>query len=200
MRDLELRGAGNLLGESQSGHIESIGYELYVRMLEEAVSRAKGEAKTVHAGDINVDVKVSAFIPDEYVPQSSDKIMMYRQIASIENEEEYSKIVEELLDRFGDPPESVENLLDIALIKRWASDLGFSRIKETKEAIELRYEKFEQFSVEQLKAISEGYRGPLTFDFQKEPRFKIAVSPHKLKDTKRLLQLMTQLKNREEKE
>lgn len=200
MRDLELRGAGNLLGESQSGHIESIGYELYVRMLEEAVSRAKGEAKTVHAGDINVDVKVSAFIPDEYIPQSSDKIMMYRQIASIENEEEYSKIVEELLDRFGDPPESVENLLDIALIKRWASDLGFSRIKETKEAIELRYEKFEQFSVEQLKAISEGYSGPLTFDFQKEPRFKIAVSPHKLKDTKRLLQHMTQLKNREEKE
>lgn len=200
MRDLELRGAGNLLGESQSGHIESIGYELYVRMLEEAVSRAKGEAKTVHAGDINVDVKVSAFIPDEYIPQSSDKIMMYRQIASIENEEEYSKIVEELLDRFGDPPESVENLLDIALIKRWASDLGFSRIKETKEAIELRYDKFEQFSVEQLKAISEGYSGPLTFDFQKEPRFKIAVSPHKLKDTKRLLQLMTQLKNREEKE
>lgn len=200
MRDLELRGAGNLLGESQSGHIESIGYELYVRMLEEAVSRAKGEAKTVHAGDINVDVKVSAFIPDEYIPQSSDKIMMYRQIASIENEEEYSKIVEELLDRFGDPPESVENLLDIALIKRWANDLGFSRIKETKEAIELRYEKFEQFSVEQLKAISEGYSGPLTFDFQKEPRFKIAVSPHKLKDTKRLLQLMTQLKNREEKE
>ena len=200
MRDLELRGAGNLLGESQSGHIESIGYELYVRLLEEAVSRAKGEAKTVHAGDINVDVKVSAFIPDEYIPQSSDKIMMYRQIASIENEEEYSKIVEELLDRFGDPPESVENLLDIALIKRWASDLGFSRIKETKEAIELRYEKFEQFSVEQLKAISEGYSGPLTFDFQKEPRFKIAVSPHKLKDTKRLLQLMTQLKNREEKE
>ena len=200
MRDLELRGAGNLLGESQSGHIESIGYELYVRTLEEAVSRAKGEAKTVHAGDINVDVKVSAFIPDEYIPQSSDKIMMYRQIASIENEEEYSKIVEELLDRFGDPPESVENLLDIALIKRWASDLGFSRIKETKEAIELRYEKFEQFSVEQLKAISEGYSGPLTFDFQKEPRFKIAVSPHKLKDTKRLLQLMTQLKNREEKE
>lgn len=200
MRDLELRGAGNLLGESQSGHIESIGYELYVRMLEEAVSRAKGEAKTVHAGDINVDVKVSAFIPDEYIPQSSDKIMMYRQIASIENEEEYSKIVEELLDRFGDPPESVENLLDIALIKRWAGDLGFSRIKETKEAIELRYEKFEQFSVEQLKAISEGYSGPLTFDFQKEPRFKIAVSPHKLKDTKRLLQLMTQLKNREEKE
>ena len=200
MRDLELRGAGNLLGESQSGHIESIGYELYVRMLEEAVSRAKGEAKTVHAGDINVDVKVSAFIPDEYIPQSSDKIMMYRQIASIENEEEYSKIVEELLDRFGDPPESVENLLDIALIKRWASDLGISRIKETKEAIELRYEKFEQFSVEQLKAISEGYSGPLTFDFQKEPRFKIAVSPHKLKDTKRLLQLMTQLKNREEKE
>lgn len=200
MRDLELRGAGNLLGESQSGHIESIGYELYVRMLEEAVSRAKGEAKTVHAGDINVDVKVSAFIPDEYIPQSSDKIIMYRQIASIENDEEYSKIVEELLDRFGDPPESVENLLDIALIKRWASDLGFSRIKETKEAIELRYEKFEQFSVEQLKAISEGYSGPLTFDFQKEPRFKIAVSPHKLKDTKRLLQLMTQLKNREEKE
>lgn len=200
MRDLELRGAGNLLGESQSGHIESIGYELYVRMLEEAVSRVKGEAKAVHSEDINVDVKVSAYIPDGYIPQSSDKIMMYRQIAAIENEEDYGKIVEELIDRFGDPPESVENLLNIALIKRWASDLGFSRIKETNEAIELRYERFEQFSVEQLKAISEGYTGPLTFDFQKVPRFKIAVTPNKLNDTRRLLSLMTQLTNREDRE
>lgn len=198
MRDLELRGAGNLLGESQSGHIESIGYELYVRMLEEAVSRVKGETKKVHLNDINVDVKVSAYIPEGYIPQSSDKIMMYRQIAAIENEEDYGKIVEELIDRFGDPPTSVENLLNIALIKRWASDLGFSRIKETEEAVELRYERFEQFSVEQLKAISEGYSGPLTFDFQKEPRFKIAATPSKLKDTRRLLSLMTQLKNREE--
>lgn len=198
MRDLELRGAGNLLGESQSGHIESIGYELYVRMLEEAVSRVKGETKKVHLDDINVDVKVSAYIPEGYIQQSSDKIMMYRQIAAIENEEDYGKIVEELIDRFGDPPASVENLLNIALIKRWASDLGFSRIKETEEAVELRYERFEQFSVEQLKAISEGYSGPLTFDFQKEPRFKIAATPSKLKDTRRLLSLMTQLKNREE--
>lgn len=198
MRDLELRGAGNLLGESQSGHIESIGYELYVRMLEEAVARVKGETKKVHLDDINVDVKVSAYIPDSYIPQSSDKIMMYRQIAAIENEEDYGKIVEELIDRFGDPPESVENLLNIALIKRWASDLGFSRIKETDEAVELRYERFEQFSVEQLKAISEGYSGPLTFDFQKVPRFKIAATPRKLNDTKRLLSLMTQLKNKEE--
>lgn len=198
MRDLELRGAGNLLGESQSGHIESIGYELYVRMLEEAVARAKGEIKKPHREDITVDVRVSAFIPESYIPQSSDKIMMYRQIAAIENIEDYGRIVEELIDRFGDPPESVENLLTIALIKRWASDLGFSRIKETEEAIELRYERFEQFSVEQLKAISEGYTGPLTFDFQKEPRFKIAATPNKLKDTKRLLLLMTQLKNKEE--
>ena len=76
--------------------------------------------------------------------------------------------------------------------------MGFSRIKETEEAVELRYERFEQFSVEQLKAISEGYSGPLTFDFQKEPRFKIAATPSKLKDTRRLLSLMTQLKNREE--
>ncbi|MDD7592893.1 MAG: transcription-repair coupling factor [Peptoniphilaceae bacterium] len=195
MRDLELRGAGNLLGESQSGHIASVGYELYVRLLEEAVQEAKGEKKPVKVDGINVDIRVSAYIPDDYIPQSSDKITMYRQIASIESEADYSTIVEELIDRYGDPPESVINLLDIVRVKRMATALGFSKIREAHGAVELQYADFSQFSVEMLKAISEGFDGPLEFDFQKTPMFKVADSPHKLQDVIRLLQLMIKLES-----
>lgn len=195
MRDLELRGAGNLLGESQSGHIASVGYELYVRLLEQAVQQAKGAPTAEKPAGINVDIHVSAFIPDDYIPQSSDKITMYRQIASIESEADYNTIVEECIDRYGDPPQSVINLLDIVRVKRMATKLGFSKIREAHGAVELIYEEFSQFSVEMLKAIAEGFDGPLQFDFQKTPTFKVAESPHKLQDVTRLLQLMMKLKS-----
>lgn len=193
MRDLELRGAGNLLGESQSGHIESIGYELYVKMLEDAVAKAKGILNQESIEEINVDIRVNAFIPNTYIQQSSDKIMMYRQIASIKNEEEYDALVEELIDRYGDIPDSVQNLMEIVLIKREAARIGFSQIKEADGYVELRYEQFELFSVELLKRIAEQYQGSLSFDFQNQPKMKIRSSPSKLQDVKRLIQFIRKL-------
>ncbi len=201
MRDLELRGAGNLLGESQSGHIAQIGYELYVRMLEEAVAEAKGEQRATQVEGIPVDLKISAYIPDSYIGQSSDKIMMYRQIASIESEMDYATIVEEMIDRYGDPPASVTALMDVVLIRKWATQLGFVQVRETKEAIELLYEPFEHFSVETLKQLSTEYRGPLSFDFQKTPTFRIQMTSEKLEDTKKLLKTLLHIqKTLEEKE
>ena len=200
MRDLELRGAGNLLGESQSGHIESVGYDLYVRMLEEAVTCAKGGKKETPVNDSKVDIKVDAFIPDTYIEQIVDKIMMYRKIASVDSEETYAQVVEELIDRYGDVPQSVVNILDIVLIKNWATSLGFHRVREADGEVELQYEKFEQFSVEELKKISECYNGPLTFDFQGTPMFKIAAGPNKLRDVKALLKLIKQQKTQEDEE
>lgn len=194
MRDLELRGAGNILGESQSGHIESIGYDLYVKMLEEAVSRVKGEEAEERIREINVDIKASAYIPDSYIGQSSEKIMMYRQIASIDNEEEYSIIIEELIDRFGDPPRSVINLMDIVLIKRWASQVGFSQVKEIDDFIELRYDSFDLFSVEELKEIAETFSGPLSFDFQAQPKFKVKSTPNKIRELTNLVNFVRKLK------
>lgn len=194
MRDLELRGAGNILGESQSGHIESIGYDLYVKMLEEAVSRVKGEEAEEKIREINVDIKASAYIPDSYIGQSTEKIMMYRQIASIGDEEDYSTIIEELIDRFGDPPKSVINLMDIVLIKRWASQVGFSQVKEIDDFVELRYDSFDLFSVEELKEIAETFQGPLSFDFQAQPKFKVKSSPHKIRELTNLVNFVRKLK------
>ncbi len=200
MRDLELRGAGNLLGESQSGHVESIGYELYVRMLEDAVSRIKGLNKREMQREIRVDIKTDAFISEDYIAHTVDKIMMYRKIASVDSEAAYDAMVEELIDRYGDIPKSVLNILDVVLIKHWATELGFDQVREIDGAIELRYDTFERFSVEMLEKIAHGYQGPLTFDFQKVPTFKVQSTANKLKDVLRLLKWMKQLQETENKE
>lgn len=194
MRDLELRGAGNLLGESQSGHIESIGYELYVKMLEERVNSIKGGTYKKKLEETTVDMKVDAYIQNDYIPQNVDKIMMYRKIAEIENEEQYQTVVEELIDRFGDVPSSVKNIMDVALMKKMATVIGFKKIIEKGDFVELQYEKFEKFSVEFLKQIAENYKGPLSFDFKNVPKFKIASTMHKCDDINRLLQLMLKIK------
>lgn len=196
MRDLELRGAGNILGESQSGHIESIGYDLYVKMLEEAVNRAKGSETQERLNEIGVDIKCSAFIPDSYIGNTTDKMMMYRQIASISGVENYNQLLEELIDRYGDPPISVVNLMDIVMMKKMASRIGFQQIKEVDGFVELRYAHFDLFSVEELKEIAESYHGPLSFDFQNRSAFKIAEGPQKMKDVSRLLDLIDQMKRR----
>lgn len=196
MRDLELRGAGNILGESQSGHIESIGYDLYVKMLEEAVRKAKGSVeKKEEVAEIPIDIKISAYIPDSYISDSSEKLYYYRHIAYIENGDDYSTIIEEFIDRYGDPPESLINLLDLVLIRKKAAKAGFSQVKEIDGNVELRYEEFENFSVEELKLISEKYTGPLSFDFQKQPKFKILANKEKIKNLKELLKLILSIKN-----
>ena len=120
--------------------------------------------------------------------------MMYRQIASIDNEEEYSIIIEELIDRFGDPPRSVINLMDIVLIKRWASQVGFSQVKEIDDFIELRYDSFDLFSVEELKEIAETFSGPLSFDFQAQPKFKVKSTPNKIRELTNLVNFVRKLK------
>lgn len=194
MRDLELRGAGNLLGESQSGHIESIGYDLYVKMLEEAVMHVKGGTKQLwDEREIKVDIKVDAFIPSSYIVEQADKMAIYRTIASIGNEEDYRSLIDELLDRFGDIPKSVLNIMDVALLKKMATRLGFEQVKEIDGFVELRYDDFERFPVEMLKAISEQCHGPLTFDFQNQPKFKIASTPEKMADVLGLLRTMSQI-------
>lgn len=199
MRDLELRGAGNLLGESQSGHIESIGYDLYVKFLEEAVAKAKGEYKERKTSEVKVDIKLPAYIPDHYILQSFDKITMYRKIGQLTNEKEYYQIVDELVDRFGDVPSSVENLLKIALIKALADEVGFSQIKESKGKVELLYSSFDQFSLDFLEKLSKNYSGPLSFDFLEEPKFLIESSDKKLDHLLLLLKTMNKINEKVEK-
>ena len=126
MRDLEIRGAGNLLGAEQHGHMEAVGYELYCKMLNEAVKEAKG-MKQEESFDTTIDIDIDAYIPMGYIPNEVQKLDIYKRIADIQTDEETEEMLEELIDRFGDPPKPVENLLYIAKIKSLAHDSLYDR-------------------------------------------------------------------------
>ncbi|MDU6064570.1 MAG: transcription-repair coupling factor, partial [Anaerococcus sp.] len=151
MRDLELRGAGNILGESQSGQVEAIGYDLYVKFLQQAVNKASG--KEIYKNDYNdvyIDLKVDAYIPDSYIEDSSQKIEIYTRISRIENLDDYSLLVEDLIDRYGDIPLMVDNLMYVSLVKSLADQLGFDEIREVKNEIKISYDDRNKFTFEQL--------------------------------------------------
>ncbi len=128
MRDLEIRGAGNLLGAKQHGHMEAVGYDLYCKMLNEAVKRLKGEKVERDEYETNIDLPVDGFIPPTYITNEFQKLDVYKRIADIETKEEQADILDELIDRFGEPPKSVCNLLDIALLKVRAHDAFITSI------------------------------------------------------------------------
>ena len=129
MRDLEIRGAGNLLGEEQHGHMAAVGYDLYCKMLSEAVNSEKGiEVEGDYTTSIDLDM--DAFIPDSYISDEMQKLDIYKRIAGIENEEEKAEMLDELIDRFGEPVKSVENLLEIALLRAAAHKAYITEIKQ----------------------------------------------------------------------
>lgn len=146
MRDLEIRGAGNLLGARQHGHMEAVGYDLYCKMLNEAVKKLKGE-KVEHSDfETSVEIKVDAFIPVSYIKNEFQKLDFYKRIAEIETEEEKNDMVDELLDRFGEPPKSVMNLLFIALLKAKAHRAYITEITSKNEG--LRFTMYPQAGID----------------------------------------------------
>ncbi len=135
MRDLELRGAGNLLGAKQHGHMADVGYDMYMKLLNEAVSTAKGEAPADVDLDCLVDVQVEAYIPEEYIANLNRRLEIYRRIADIRSEEDASDVIDELSDRFGDVPKAVNGLVNIALLRSKAEKMGIYEIKQQPEHI-----------------------------------------------------------------
>ncbi len=138
MRDLEIRGAGNLLGSEQSGFMASVGYDLYVKMIEETIREMRGDVKL---GDIEtrVDIKVDAYLPKEYVSNDLLRVEMYKKIASIRNNENREDLIEELVDRFGDPNRPVMNLIEIASLKSLCSKLGMDYVFMRNNEIHMRF-------------------------------------------------------------
>ena len=130
MRDLELRGAGNLLGTEQSGHMVTVGYELYCKMLDETLRTLKGEPLPEEDREVSIELNVSAYLPEDYIPDETQRIELYQKIASVRSEEDRPEIMDELIDRFGDPPPAAENLVTVALIKAEAKRLGAERISD----------------------------------------------------------------------
>ncbi len=129
MRDLEIRGAGNLLGEEQHGHMEAVGYDLYCKMLNEAVKQLKGETEE-DVYTTTMDLNIDAYIPESYIPNEYQKLDIYKRIASIENEEEMDDMIEELIDRFGDIPRKVQQLLNIAGLKALAHSAYVTAVEQ----------------------------------------------------------------------
>ena len=128
LRDLEIRGAGDVLGAEQSGHLVSVGFDMYMKLLDEAVREQRGE--TVQKDNCTVEIKVNAFIPDTYIRDPETRIEIYKLISGIENAEDESEAVDEIVDRFGDPPKPVRNLLFIARIRYKAIQCGITKISE----------------------------------------------------------------------
>jgi transcription-repair coupling factor (superfamily II helicase) len=138
MRDLEIRGAGNLLGSQQSGHIAAVGYEMYCQLLEEAVRQMQNLPPALSA-DVDIDLPVEAYLAPDYVPDLRHKIDLYRRIAKIENAEEIGGIREELLDRFGPLPEAAERMLDLAELRLDAAAWQIASITSDARFIVLHY-------------------------------------------------------------
>ncbi|MGN1206499.1 MAG: transcription-repair coupling factor [Eubacterium sp.] len=171
MRDLEIRGAGNLLGARQHGHMEAVGYDLYCKMLNEAVKRLKGEKVENDEFETNIDLKMDAFIPPDYIPNEFQKLDVYKRIAEIETEPERDDMVDELIDRFGEPPQSVCNLLEIALLKAKAHDAYITGIVE--KANQIRITMFPQAKVatDKIPELLTIYQGKLRFVPEKTPYY-----------------------------
>lgn len=180
MRDLEIRGAGNLLGERQHGHMEAVGYDLYCKMLNEAVKTLKGTKRLDEDFNTYVDMDIDAFIPASYIVNEVQKLDIYKRIASLENEAECEDMKAELLDRFGNVPKSVDNLIHISLIRVLAHERYVTEIKGKVGSITFYMEPYAPVHVERLPLLLEKYKGVLQFTAKGTPNFVLKYKKYGL--------------------
>ena len=174
MRDLEIRGAGNLLGPEQSGYMMSVGYDIYLQLLEDAVLEEKGEKKKVT--ECSADLAVSANIPSNYVPSNQQRMDLYRRIAAIRGQEDASDLLDELMDRYGDPPKTVYALLDVAMLRASAARAGICDISQHERQIKF---VLSDFSAEAIAALVTGakYRRRLVVNAGEIPSLTLTLQP-----------------------
>lgn len=174
MRDLEIRGAGNLMGSAQHGHMASVGYDLYCKMLEDTVKLIKGEIEQEPV-NTSIDLKIDAYIPPTYIEDEVQKIEIYKKIAAIESDSEYMDIKEELEDRYSEIPEPIFNLMDIAYIKNCAKKLFIEEIKEDSKYINFKFSKYQKNYKEIIKNIIKDNKDNTVIQFGENPMFMIKL-------------------------
>lgn len=187
MRDLEIRGAGNLLGVEQHGHIEAIGYDLYVKFLNETIKKLKGEVKE-EIVDTSVELNVDGFIPDDYIREGELKIEVYKKIAGIESTEDYEDLIEELIDRFGDIPIQVENLMKISHIKYISSRIGITNISEKNGIVKLEFSESVKMTPSFIHELSKEYGRRIYFVLSDKPFFRFKPNGQILEELKVLVE------------
>jgi len=169
MRDLQIRGAGNILGSEQHGHMQSVGYDMYLKILDETIVELKGEAPSSRALDTTVELQVSAYIDSAYIRDEEQRIDMYRVIATIDTEEDILDVKDELIDRYGDIPEETDMLIEIAYIKNLASNLGFSTVKEKDDTLLFIFSELGSLPLDMIGEIVGKWKGKLLFSAGKPP-------------------------------
>ena len=168
MRDLEIRGAGNLLGAEQHGHMDTVGYDMYCKLLAEAVNELKG-VETMQSFETTVDVVVDAYIPEYFIEDEMQKLEIYKKIAMIQNQQDSNDIQEEIEDRFGDLPQSVQNLLDIALLKAQANSIGIISIVEKQKRLIITFKGDAAVDVDKLAGFVSNEVGRVLFTMAPNP-------------------------------
>lgn len=186
MQDLEIRGAGNLLGNRQSGHMNAVGYDMYCKLLNEAVKRKKGEDVSEEFS-VAVDMDVDAFIPDSYIVNENQKIDVYKRIASISSKEEMDDMRDELTDRFGNIPRPVNNLLLIAYLRTLARDVFVTDIKQKGRNLEFSVVKDAKYEPSQIAPFVAAHKGAVKLIAGAKPCFLYRFAPSENPDGKRLL-------------
>ena len=171
MRDLEIRGAGNLLGAEQSGHMESVGYDLYCKMLNEAVLTMKGEQQEVDTFTTSIDLSIDAYIPETYIKSESEKLSWYKRIATIETQEESEDMIEEMTDRYGDTPAPLIRLMDVALLREEAHQAWLLSIEQKGSKILFTMNPRAKVRVEEIDGFLKQYRNKMKIKPEANPVF-----------------------------
>ncbi len=171
LRDLEIRGAGNILGSSQSGHLANVGYDMYLQLLDEAVREQRGE-KNVHKDECLVDIRINAFIPENYISNQAQRVDCYRKIARIVTADDASDITDELIDRYGEPPESVLGLIDVARLRNTAAASSVSEISQVGDDLIFYMSKFD---MAKLSAVTKAVGRKMRLETVGKPRMLVKV-------------------------
>lgn len=174
MRDLQIRGAGSLLGHSQHGHMEAVGYDLYVKMLGQAIARAKGEPIQRDKSECLVDLRVDAFIPEKYIADGPGRIEAYKRIAAIQTPEDAADVLDELIDRYGDPPPSVSDLVNVSLVRVQAAAVGVYEVTQKKDTLLLQVETLD---VAMIRGLLIAFNGRVTAGAGTKPYLSVALQP-----------------------
>lgn len=181
MRDLEIRGAGNILGEVQHGHMEAVGYDMYCKLLEQAVRRLQNSDVREYM-ETSINLNVDAFIPDTYIKDEVRKIEAYKRIASIEKEEDYMDTMDELTDRYGEIPKPVLNLLEIALIKAMANELYIKSVEQKNDIISFEISSDAKLNPEKIPQLVDKYKNKLKFTVNNKITFELAINKNEKKE------------------
>ena len=188
MRDLEIRGAGNVLGAEQHGHMEAVGYDLYCKMLNQAVLALKGEETEADLYETSVECDIDAYIPPSYIKNEYQKLDIYKRISAIESEEEYMDMQDELIDRFGELPAPVENLLLIASVKALAHSAGVTEVNINRQEARITMFRQARIDVTGIPELISRYRGDLKLRPGDAPEFMYLDQRNKNKDCQRMIE------------